>query len=121
MFKNNALQVLKGVVISCVISIFSVLIFAFVLRQFYLPNNCIKPVNYIIKIVAILVGCFFAINYPNSLIKGGIIGLFSSITIHLIFFIISSKITFNLSFFIDTVCGIIIGVISGVIANLIKK
>ncbi|MBO4963276.1 MAG: TIGR04086 family membrane protein [Clostridia bacterium] len=121
MVKNSIFEVLKGVLISLVCSIVSVLIFAFVLRQFYSSNKVIKPVIIIIKVLVILIGCIFSIKPPKGFLKGGIIGLFATILEHLLFLIISTNISFGLSFIIDIVLGVVMGVISGIIASNLKK
>ena len=121
MVKNNIFEVIKGVLISLVCSIVFVLIFAFVLRQFYLSNKVIKPVIIIIKVVVILIGCILSIKPPKGFLKGGIIGLFATILEHVLFLIISTNISFGLSFIIDIVLGVVMGVISGIISSNLKK
>ena len=63
-------NLVKAVLISLIFSCVSILIFALVLYLFSIPNEAIKPVNCLIKVMATFIGCFFSIKGEKGFIKG---------------------------------------------------
>ena len=121
LFKQNLFEILKGVVISIIVSLVGILIFAYLIKAFSLSSSVIKPVNQVIKVVAVTVGVLFSIRAPKGLIKGGIVGLASVASQYLIFGIIAKSLTFGFSKVLDLIFGLIMGIIVGVICSNFKK
>ncbi len=113
--------VLKGVLCAVIITLFSVLIFAFIVKFALLSNGVIKAVNQFVKIISILLACAFFIRGNLGLIKGALVGVLATLITHLLFSLFGGNTTFNGSFFIDLIFMGIIGAISGVLVVNMKK
>ncbi len=115
-------QIVRGVVTALLTTLISVLVFAFILSVTNLSDGVIKPINQIIKLISVFLGCFLAIREDKGFIKGGLIGLISAILTLLIFAILAGGVNSWVSAIIDLVCGFITGGLSGVISvNLPRK
>ena len=114
-------QVFRGVITAVLTTLICVLAFALVLNFTSLGDDAILPVNQAIKVLAIFLGCFFALKYERSFIKGGLIGLLSTIFTFLIFALISGGQNFGWGVLIDLVFGFLIGGISGLITARVKR
>ena len=114
-------SILKGVLCSVIITLLSVLIFAFIVKFTLLGNGVIRAVNQFIKIISILLGSAFFIRGDKGLIKGAILGLLTTIIIYLLFSLFSGGLLLNGSMFIDLIFTTIIGGISGILAVNMKK
>ena len=113
------LSVFKGVIISLLITLFSVLLFAFILTVANLSDKVIKPTNQIIKTVSVLVGVVLAVREGRFLIKGGLIGLLSAFFSVLLFSLIASLETSFVTILIDLSFGFLTGALSGLIIGKI--
>ena len=110
-------SILKGVIISLIVSIFGVLFFAIILKFVDMGDTTIKIINQIIKVASILFGCIigFKKNGKNGLYKGIVLGLLYSIFAFLIFSILNQSFVFNASIVFDTLFGGVVGGICGII------
>lgn len=117
------LSVIKGSLWAVSITLILILLFAIIIRFTNLPDNFIMPINQIIKIFSILVGCFLGarVKAEKGLKMGFLIGLFYSISAYLIFSILSNSFSFSTTLIIDTVFASIIGAICGVFAVNIES
>ena len=79
-------QIVRGVVTALLTTLVSVLVFAFILSVTNLSDGVIKPINQIIKVVSVFLGCFLWVREDKGFVKGGLIGLISAILTLLIFF-----------------------------------
>ncbi len=114
-------QIFKGVAIAVLITLVSVLIFAFVLSVANLPDKVIKPTNQFVKTLSVLFAVLFTAREGRFLIKGGLIGLLSAFFTILIFALIAgSGVTF-LTFLLDLTFGFLTGLISGALTSKILK
>lgn len=118
---KNFIMVLKGVFFALLTSLACVLMFALVLKIFSLPNSCIKPINQVIKVLAIFIGCLVALKGEKVLLKGGAVGLLAGISEYLAFGAISKNFNFSSAFFIDAAFAAAIGVIFSLIFNFFRK
>ncbi len=109
------LQTVKGIIISVLVTLISVLIFAFVLSVTGLTDKVISPVNQIIKLVSVFLGCVFSVRNDKYFIKGGLIGLFSALLSILLFALIAGAVTSWITVFLDLVFGCLFGIISGML------
>ncbi len=113
--------VLRGVLYAVIITLISVLIFAFIVKFALLGSGVIKAVNQFIKIISIFLGCSLSIRGNLGLVKGALVGAFTTIITYLLFSLFSGSVTFNGSFILDIVFTAIIGGISGILAVNMKK
>ena len=109
-------QTIKGTATAIVISLVLVLLFAFILDVTGLSEKAIKPINQVIKLLAVTGGCLFAVRGEKGFLKGGIIGLASIALSQLIFGLIAGGIGSPIGIIVDIVCGLILGVIAGAIS-----
>ena len=123
MQKNNvfSLQIIKGVIISLIISLCLVLIFALFIKLFSFSDATTKPINYVIKIVAVFVGGFLAINGDQGFLKGLIIGVVSLLTAYLLFGVLGGGLKVGVSVIWEILLGATIGAFSGIIAVNFKN
>lgn len=113
--------IVKGTLTAVIIMLFSVLIFAGIVKVALLSQGVIKAVNQFIKIVAVFLGCSFCVRGRMGLIRGAILGVLSTIIIYLIFSLFSGEIYKSTSFILDLVFMAVIGGVSGIIAVNVKK
>ncbi len=122
MWRNqNLFQVIKGVIISVIISLLSVLVFAYLIKAFSLSSSVIKPVNQVIKLVAVTVGALLSVRPPKGFIKGGLVGFFATFFEYLIFGAIAKSFAFGATQALDLLFGLVMGMIVGVICGNLKK
>lgn len=113
---NSVLSGVKAVIISLIFTLISIIIFAFLLKVFSLPNGIVKPINYLIKCVSVFLGCYFSIKGENGALKGFIFGILIIIISNLLFSALSCKFFIDLNLLWDVLLGGVVGVIAGVVA-----
>lgn len=120
--KSSIFDIIRTTVVSVIISLVLVLAFALLVNLVNIGDNVITPVNHVIKILSILIGCFigFKENRQGAL-KGAIAGLFYTLLSILVFGIISHSVKFNVMSLIDLTLGIVAGTVSGILAVNLKK
>ena len=114
-------SVIKGIATAVIVTLVSVLIFAFIVKIATLNSTVIKAVNQFIKILSVFLGCFSFIRSNNGLLKGCIVGVVATIITYLIFSFIGGVVSFGTPFILDLIFGLIVGGISGIIAVNVKK
>ena len=114
-------QILRGIITSILITLVGVLLFAFILSVTNLSDGVIRPVNQFIKLISVFFGCFLWIQDEKFILKGGLIGLLSTVLSVLLFSLIAGSVSNILSVLVDIVFGIVFGVISGVITATVRK
>ena len=120
---SSVLQILKGTIISTTVSLLLILLFALIIRFVSVSEKIILPINQVIKIVSILLGCLFSLRKTNKgFIKGMLIGVFYAILAYTIFSFLSGSLTLALTSFTDIIfCGIIGGICGIISVNINKK
>ncbi|MBR2480337.1 MAG: TIGR04086 family membrane protein [Clostridia bacterium] len=114
--KSFFIDTAKTALFSLIITLLAVLILGIVIKFVNIPNNVLMPINQVIKVISVLIGCIIGIkNKQNGALKGGISGLIYTLISIFIFLILGYSLKDSFSF-IDLLLGIIIGAISGVIA-----
>ena len=120
---HNWLNAIKGVFWAISVSLLCVLLFAFIIKFTSITENAISPINQVIKILSIFIGCYIASKKieSNGWFWGLIIGGLYTILAFLIFSILDGEFRFTLNLLNDFVFGSIIGLISGIITFAIRK
>ena len=108
-------NLVKAVLISLIFSCVSILIFALVLYLFSIPNEAVKPVNCLIKVLAVFIGCFFSIKGEKGLIKGVIYGAIITVTAFLFFSLLGGEFAFGISFLWEVLLGLTVGAVAGIV------
>ena len=114
---NNIIKVIKGSIISFLISVILLFIFASLLVYTSLQETTIKPVVIIISIVSILIGSSLSSIKikKNGIANGALVGLIYILTIYFLSSI--SLIGFNLNLY--SIIMIIGAIVSGMIGGII--
>lgn len=121
--KSNYIYVLKGIIISVIISIISLLIYSLILANSNLQENTIFPVVITITSLSILIGSFISsINIKNKgIINGGIVGGTYVIVMYILSSILSSNFSLNIFSFLMIAIAILAGMFGGILGVNIKK
>lgn len=114
---------LKGSLMALSISLILICIFAFVLRFCDISSDAIKPINQVIKIVSILIGCFYGLKKATEMgfITGFSIGILYTILAFVVFSILNGGFVFERTIINDLIFGGIAGAVAGIIAVNFKK
>lgn len=112
---------LKGTLISLIFTLLTICLFGLLITIFNIPTQVIKPVNLLIKILAIFVGAFFSISGDKGLIKGILLGLVVSVVCFIVFGIISSTKIFTITSLWEILLSMVVGAISGIISVNTKR
>ncbi len=118
------INVIKGALIALCVSLIGILIFAFVIRFIYIPENAISPINQVIKGLSILIGCFIGLKKCKEMgfITGLVIGFIYTALAFVTFSILDGQFVFSKTILNDLLFGGIIGAICGIISvNFIGK
>ena len=116
---SGVFEVVKGVVLSVAITFALTFLFALILQLFNLGDGAIRPVNTILKVVAVFLGCFLSVRAEKGLLKGAIVGGISLLLTCFALGAIGGH--FPSLFFLELLFGVIVGGISGIITVNVKK
>ena len=121
--KEFWLHIIKAVLIAISFSLVCILVFALIVRFTNIPDKIIMPINQVIKIISIFLGCFFILRKANTkgLLKGLVVGFIYTIFAYVIFSLLSRTFTFNFTLFNDVVFGTVIGGLCGIISVNLQK
>lgn len=120
--KNFWTGIVKSSIYSLSFTLILILLFALLIKFVNIPDNFILPINQVIKVLSIFLGCFIGLKKTNKgFIKGMLVGLVFTIFAFLIFSLIGGTFNFNLMVLVDILFGLLIGGISGIIVVNIRK
>lgn len=119
--KKTYIPILKGVLMSLIITMVAILLFAGIIKLTEMQSGAIHFVNQIIKAFSILCGCFYGIKNGKSFLKGIVIGLVTMLAAHIIFSILEKQSIFSMSILYEMLFGAVCGGICGMITGMIKK
>ncbi len=114
--KDYLLTILKGTVIALLLSLIFVLIFAFIIQAFSLPMSAIKPVNVVLKMIAVFVGVFFSVKEDKGLVKGLLTGIVIIFFAFLLFGLLGKNLYFTWSLVWELLLGGAIGSVAGILS-----
>ena len=119
---SNMIRIIKGSIISIVITLLLMLLFAILLTYTNIKENTIKPVIIVISGISILIGSSIStlkIN-KNGILNGGLVGFLYVTCLYLISSIINVGFRINLYSIIMILVCILTGAIGGIIGVNIK-
>ncbi len=120
--KGDFFDVVKAILLSVLLSLVLVLLFAFIVKFTGINSNWVMPVNQVIKIISIFIGCLLGIKYPvKGVFKGILIGLFFLIITFLLFSAFNGGFEENSLTVYDFLTCLIAGIISGIFTVNIKN
>lgn len=114
---NSAIRILKGVIISFVVTLISILIFSIILTYSNISEKIIPIVIIILTFISILIGTIIGVRKisKNGMLNGAIIG---GVYVVLLYFI-SSLLNTGFALNTYTIVMIIAGIVSGIIGGII--
>lgn len=119
---NYFLETIIAVFVALIISLILVVVAAFAIKLFNIPDNAIMIINQIIKGLSILISGLICLKLPsNGWLRGFIVGLVYILLAFVVFSLLSGEFTFGLSLLNDAALGGVSGLISGIIAVNIRK
>ena len=115
--------IFKGTMISILLTLILLFIFAIVLTYTTIAENTIPAVIIVITAISLLMGSSIANRKmkKNGLINGAIIGSIYILTIYIISSIISGTFAMNFKSVIMIVVGILFGILGGIVGVNTKK
>ena len=115
--KNNIKIIAKGSLVSIIITIVALMIFAIILSSTGVPETAIPTVIIIITAVSILIGSSLSMTKikKNVIVNGALIGLIYIIFIYLLSSIVERDFSMSLYSIIMIVGSILAGAIGGII------
>ncbi len=116
-----AAEIGKSIGVSTVATLAAVLVFALFIKLFSIGSAVIMPINQIIKMLAILLGCILCLKPGKNLIKGLLSGAGVVLLTYLLFAAIAGEISFGWGNVLDFVFGCITGAIGGVLCAILKN
>ena len=119
--KSAFAQIGKCAGVSVVFTLAAVLVFALFIKLFSIGSSVIMPVNQVIKLLAIFVGCFFCIKPGKAFFKGIASGILVVLLTYFIFAILAGEISFGWSNVLDLLFGAIAGGISALISATVRS
>ena len=120
--KDSIIKFVKATIISLVITLALILIFAFILKWTGASDAIIVPVNLAIKTISIIVGTVvFVKNGAKGFIKGTVLGASFAILTFVIFSILNASFNFGVGVFADIAFGAVVGAITGAVVVNLKK
>ena len=120
--KGDFFDVVKAILLSVLLSLVLVLLFALIVKFTGINSNWVMPVNQVIKIISIFIGCLLGIKYPvKGVFKGILIGLFFLIITFLLFSAFNGGFEENSLTVYDFLTCLIAGIISGIFTVNIKN
>lgn len=120
---NNIFKILKGIILSVLITLLGLLILAIVITYTNVSENVIPMAITIITAISILIGSFFStINIQkNGLLNGFAVGFAYIATIYIISSITSTGFTLTNTSFIMIISAILAGMLGGIIGVNLKN
>lgn len=115
--KNNIKIIAKGSLVSIIITIVALMIFAIILSSTGVPETAIPTVIIIITAVSILIGSSLSMTKikKNVIVNGALIGLIYIVFIYLLSSIVERDFSMSLYSIIMIVGSILAGAIGGII------
>ena len=120
---NKILLIAKAVFWAVSVSLLGVLLFAVVIKYTNVSEGAIQPVNQIIKVLSILLGCLVVGKklQNKGWLWGIIIGVLYTIVAFVIFSILDGTFNLTANLFNDILFGGILGLIAGIICITLRK
>lgn len=119
---NNVFVIVKGIIISFIMTLVSIFILAAILTYSDLSENLISPIIIGITAISILIGTSISTIKlsKNGILNGGIIGFVYILFIYLISSITSTGFGVNTSSIIMIIASIVAGMLGGIVGVNIK-
>jgi len=120
---ENVITILKGTIISIILTLILLLIFATILTYTTVAENTIPAVIIVITAISLLIGSTVVGRKArrNGLLNGAIIGVIYLLLIYIISSILGGNFNLGLKSVIMIIAGISFGILGGIIGVNTKK
>jgi len=120
--QNNVLNFIIAQTISVVSTLIMILLFALAIKSFEMPDTCILPINYLIKVICISLGVWFLTrDKVDGLKKGFLHGALYTIIAFLVFSFLNKTFILSLSLLLEIIISAIAGGIIGILLVNVRK
>lgn len=121
--KTNIIRIIKGSLLSIIVSVIFLIIFAVLLTYTNLSENTITPVVLAIVGLSILMGSYLSTRKieQNGILNGAIVGVIYMLILYIASSVIFMDFSLRVSSIIMIGCGLIAGIIGGIIGVNVKK
>ena len=121
--KTNIIRIIKGSLLSIIVSVIFLIIFAVLLTYTNLSENTITPVVLAIVGLSILMGSYLSTRKieQNGILNGAIVGVIYMLILYIASSVIFMDFSLRVSSIIMIGCGLIAGIIGGIIEKKKKK
>lgn len=114
--ENVVFDFIKGIIVAMLISLGLIVLFAFCLKWFMIPDAFILPITLVIKMISVVIGSIIAVKGDSKgLVKGVLFGLIYIVFAFIIFSFLAKSFHFGLSFLLDILSASLLGGIVGII------
>ena len=123
-FQNRSfITIIKGTVISLVLTLLLLLVFAIILTYTNVSESMIPAVIIVITAISLLIGSSIANKKikKNGILNGGMIGGIYLLSLYIISSVINGSFSMGLKSIIMVTIGILFGIIGGIIGVNSKK
>lgn len=114
---NSAIRILKGLIISFVVTLVSIFIFSIILTYSNISEKIVPIVIIILTFISILIGTIIGVRKisKNGMLNGAIIGGIYVLLLYLISSLLNTGFAFNTYTILMIIAGIVSGIIGGII------
>lgn len=114
---NSVIRIIKGVVISFIVTVISILVFSIILAYSNISEEIIPVVIIILSFVSILIGTIIGVRKisRNGMLNGALIGGIYVISLYIISSLLNTGFVFNNYTILMIIAGIVSGIIGGII------
>ncbi len=114
--ENLIFSFLKGIIVAMLLSLGLIILFAFCLKWFTLPETVIVPTNLAIKAISVIIGTILAVNDKSKgLFKGFAFGIIYILVAFIIFSLLAGGFSAEIGFGLDLLFGGLLGGIVGIV------
>lgn len=111
-----------GALISIIVSLVLILVFALLIKWFDWGDVVITPANIVIKIISIAIGVLFVCRDGRAgVVRGSILGAIYILLCFVVFSLLNKSFTLSMSLVYDLFLGMISGSVLGVIIVNLKR
>lgn len=114
--ENVIFDFIKGLLVATLLSLGLIVLFAFCMKWFSIPDEFISPITLVIKGVSVLTGSCIAVKGESKgLLKGLLFGMLYIILAFVVFSILSGTFSVGISSILDLAFATLLGGIVGII------
>ncbi|MCL2630677.1 MAG: TIGR04086 family membrane protein [Firmicutes bacterium] len=120
--KAIVLDILRSTLIAVIASLIVVLVLALIVKLTGMGEGAILPINQVLKVLSVLVGCLFGIkDRSKGAFKGASAGLLYAVVSIFVFLVLKNSLSGNSFSFIDLIANTATGAVSGIISVNFRK